>query len=283
MINDMHCHVHEFSDFEIKLSETQRINYLMCINPFIKELHCNVDKNHYCFITNRNKKMCVFCTNCNKIVRIYDDVFFDENYKLFQQMNKKENINIFATLPVLAKGMNLLSEKYIKLFKTELKGFKLYTGLSEIDLNHSEFLESDLPLLIHTGTYQNQLPYNMIDFLRFYRGKIILAHFCRLDMETINYVKKLDNIFFDVSPSYEIFQRYKKNKNVLLCKDTVNNVLQMYKKLINTVGEDKILWGSDAPFSSFEKELNLFWNLNLKDNIKEKILTYNSKNFWEEK
>lgn len=279
---DMHSHIKgdELESFKTK-KELNINKSIVCIDPFIKELKCNSSDSHYCYInSNQNNEMIVHCLNCNQDIKKCDDVFFEANDNLFNIIKNDNDLYYFATLPVLKYGMNNLAEKYKNLYNDKLKGLKLYTGLSGEVLNNSEFLECDLPLLIHTGFFNNQKPCNMIDFLNYYKGKIILAHFCRFDIDTINKVKKNENIFFDISPALELYKRYKK-KNIFLYNGELNSINEMFKLLIELVGIDKILWGSDFPYSDINDELQILLNSNLSDVEKEKILSINPKNFLE--
>lgn len=279
---DMHSHIVNGVLDPIKEKRKLGINKsLVCIAPFVDELKCDENNNHYCYVdSSKNGEMIVHCLECDKDIRTSPDIFFNANDKLFEKVKNIQDLYYFATLPVMRFGMNDLAEKYIKLYKSALKGLKLYTGLSKSTLNDSEFLECDLPLLIHTGFFENQKPSNMIDFLKYYRGKIILAHFCRLDVDTIRKIGQQENIFFDVSPAFEMFERYKR-KNILLYEGKINDVNEMYKILINLVGSDKILWGSDYPYSQIDMELQCLLNSELSDVEKEKILSINPKRFLE--
>lgn len=279
---DMHSHIVDDVIEPINIKKSLNINKsIVCIDPMVKDLICSYGKNHYCYVNSiRNNEMIVHCLNCGRDIKISDDVFFEANDILFNKVKNDRDIYYFATLPVMKFGMNNLAEKYIKSYQSELKGFKLYTGLSKETLNNSDFLGCNLPLLIHTGFHENQKPHNMIKFLKYYRGKIILAHFCRLDVDTINEIKNKDNIFFDVSPAFEMFERHKK-KNILLYDGIVRDVNEMYRLLIDLVGIDKILWGSDFPYSDINVELQCLLNSNLSDNEKEKILSINPKSFLE--
>lgn len=167
----------------------------------------------------------------------------------------------------------------IEMYCKSVYGLKIYTGLSEKKLNELEEFEYELPLLIHTGIQQNQNPKYMIEFLKKYKGYVILAHYARFCPETVDFIKNSSNIFIDTSPSNYLYKKFVKNqkKGGLFDKSDIISPESLYYKAIELYGIDKIIFGTDYPFSSREDEIDILNNLKLSNDEIDSITYKNIK------
>ncbi len=121
--------------------------------------------------------------------------------------------------------------------------------------------KSGKPLLFHTKKYHLKQtdPTEIVKIAdKFPNLKLVLAHFAASQPLVFDYVEdnELDNVYFDTSV----------------------NCTQFYiKKIGERLGFDRILFGSDCPYSDQEVELLKIKKLDIEDYEKEMILGLNSK------
>ena len=284
-IFDGHCHIKCDENLEkniIALKKEMMVNKInkavLFADPFVDEFKCinSTEKEfHYCHTTdqfNINNDLSIKCDVCNKIIYHGNDPFNEYNKMLFNKVDD-EMFDLFLLLSVSNKTINKNIDEFCNLYGDKVKGLKLCTGLSDLVLNDLDEIKSNLPLIIHTGKPFNQTPQNMINFLKKYKGYIVLAHYARFNPEIVELVKKSDNIYVDTSPSYYIYMNYLSNEKKCGLFD-YNNIScpeDLYYKAIELYGIDKIIFGSDYPFSNLSDEISLLNNLKLSDDEYKKI------------
>lgn len=286
---DAHCHISCNGDFNKNIFELKKdmkrnniSKAVLFIDPFVNEFTCSKeskDNFHYCHVSdtaNGNNNLSIICDECNSQIYYGNDPYNLYNKKLFEEVNDNM-FYLFLMLSVSNNTMNINVEEFKSMYGDRLCGLKLYTGLSDVTLNNIKNFNTDLPLLLHTGKAYNQNPKNMIDFLKSYRGYIILAHYARFCPEIIDLVKNYDNIYIDTSPSAYIYNNYinRVKKRGLFDYENINKPEDLYYKALELYGVDKLIFGSDYPFSNLDEEIQLLNNVNLTKNEYEKITNKN--------
>ena len=284
MIIDAHSHIkagknfnNDYINFINDLNCNNIDKAIVSIDPFTKDFKCKHDEMHYVSINDYGKKVRTKCHTCNT-EKIYDnDPFEKYNEQLFSINDPK--IIPFLMLSVTNNTMEKTAKKFLEVYNNKIAGLKLYTGLSEVYLDDIRNFDFELPLLIHVGYQHNQNPKNMIEFLKKYRGNVILAHYARFSQEAIDLIKCSDNIFIDTSPTMYLYDHYIKDyhKGGLINRDGLILPEDFYYKAIETVGIDKMVFGTDYPFSDRKIEIDLLNKLNLSNNDYEKITNGNIK------
>ena len=278
MIVDAHSHIRvdnnfkkNFKDYMEDLKLCNISKAIVSIDPFISELKCNKDYYHFVSINDNNRELRTYCHSCKKETSYDYDPFEKYNEKLLSIKN--DYLLPFLMLPVVNNKIKEEIEKYKKC----IFGLKLYTGLSEKVLDDLEDFDYDLPLLIHTGIQHNQNPKYMIKFLKKYKGYVILAHFARFCPEVIDIIKNSPNIFVDTSPEINLFNNYisVKLKGGLFDKDGITSPSSLYYKAFEKFGIDKIIFGTDYPFSNRQSEVELLQNLKISNTEYEKLTSEN--------
>ena len=278
MIIDAHSHIRVDNDFEKNFQKYME-NLKLCniskaivsIDPFVAEFKCTKDYYHFVSINDNYSNLRTYCHTCKKET-LYDyDPFEKYNEKLLSTNN--DYLLPFLMLPVVNNKIKEEIEKY----KKNICGLKIYTGLSEKVLDDLSEFNYDLPLLIHTGIQHNQNPKYMIDFLKKYKGYIILAHFARFCPEVIDIIKNSSNIFVDTSPAVYLFNNYisVQRKGGLFEKDGINLPSSLYYKAIEKFGIDKMIFGTDYPFSNRQSEIEILQNLKISATEYEKLASGN--------
>lgn len=280
-IFDAHLHLRldNLEEFLTELKNNNITSGIVMIDPFIKELKCKVNDKHYVNIrTLGNHK--IYCNVCNNILGDADNIYRKYNIKLVETILHINQINGTNFTPfitsVSSKSMLESEEQYFTNNYPKLKfGIKIYTGLSYDILDNVEF-NSKRPLLIHSGSFENQKASNMIKFILNYDGPVTIAHFARFDLESISKLKQKKNVFFDTSGATLLYDVcYKNNaKNNSIYKPT-----DMFHIALKEIGIDRLIWGSDFPFSNINAELNLLNQIKLTKKNRQKILHNNAIKF----
>ena len=150
-----------------------------------------------------------------------------------------------------------------------LRGVKLHPDIQgfKVDdcrcLKIYELCEGRLPILMHTGDHRfdNSNPNRLLPILKIYRDLTVIgAHFGGWSVweDACAAYAGLENFYVDCSSS---FYALEKSKTV---------------EYIRRYGADRVLFGSDYPMWSTEKELAYFFDLDLAEEEKRKILSENA-------
>lgn len=116
-------------------------------------------------------------------------------------------------------------------------------------------LERNLPVLFHTGKQENTLAEKVLEFAeRNPEIRVGLAHLGGLETNLLQKVKEVSNLFVDTSPFICICYFAKVGLKRYLARDVFetdyNDPARALLDLYTVLG-DKLIWGSDEPFSCF--------------------------------
>jgi predicted TIM-barrel fold metal-dependent hydrolase len=199
--------------------------------------------------------------------------------------------NRFIPFPAVNPN-DVKSVKNIKTLTTtfEIKGIKIShhipMGFSVEKLIGHKLMkivqDNNLLVMIHTGTgkeagsknYHETLDYGIQVAKKYPDVTFIFCHLGRLH-KTIIEALKLENVYMDTSAlsMYEgakefiAFDPYKKFVN-LSPKEIIEDLVEMGF-------EDKIIFGSDEPYTFYEKEIGMIKNANISEDSKNKIFYRN--------
>lgn len=149
-----------------------------------------------------------------------------------------------------------------KAIKLGLKGLKLHPLMETFPANThildpimERLTDAKIPVLFHTGDPPFCQPALFVDLAkRFPKVKIILGHMGqRFSQDAITVAKLFENIFLETSSARG----------------------SAIAAAVNEVGEDRVLFGSDAPFASIDLELRKIFLCRFSDRTLEKILGNN--------
>ena len=152
-----------------------------------------------------------------------------------------------------------------------LKGVKLHPDIQAFKIDDYRCLkiyelceEEKLPILMHTGDnrYDYSNPNRLLPILDIYKNLTVIgAHLGGWSIweEAAEKYKNIPNFYVDCSSSFAYLE-----------KETA-------KKIIRTYGADKVLFGTDYPMWSAEREIEYFLSLDLDDEEIMSILNINAK------
>lgn len=200
------------------------------------------------------------------------------DYAAVFPLDEKENDLIGASMALLKLSNPKLipflrfdprntTPETIKPILPKFNGVKLHPRAQDFDPTdeiyfplYEAIAESKKPLIIHTrlrGGNPNCDPVRVSTLApQFPKLNIIMAHFTELSDEAFNAIKKYDNLYTETSIQSET--------NIKITK------------IAKQIGADKILFGSDVPYSDQEIELLKVKKAQLSDEDKDKILYKNA-------
>ena len=182
----------------------------------------------------------------------------------------KEGEGRFTGLGALHPDTENVASEIENIKALGLKGVKLHPDFQKFRINDERLFsiykacsEAELPVLLHTGDYRYDFsnPDRMADVLeRFPELTVIGAHFGGWSVwEKANEIlADYDNFYVDTCSSFH-----------WLKKEEALNIIRKY-------GAHKVLFATDFPMWSYEKELEYFMELDLTDDEREKILWKNA-------
>jgi len=219
-------------------------------------------------------------TNANQVEKINSGV-------IEQSAVRKEKgiISFGAMHPLYEDPFNEIK----RLKDAGIAGIKLHPAYVSLEFDDPAFtkvLEAaeyfDMAITVHAGIdigipHHNfctpQMILNVLE--RYPKIKLILAHmggWC--GWEDVKKYLAGSPLYFDTSFSYgPLYPREdvdKENMPKLMTEEE-------FVKLVNCIGSDKILFGTDSPWSDQKEDVNRFINLPLSDSDKSNILFYNAK------
>jgi predicted TIM-barrel fold metal-dependent hydrolase len=240
---------------------------VIMINPNIKEIFCKKGHKIKCFDSNINGEILIECRNCKKIIYKGENPYRDLNVSLINQC-KKYTRRLFPLvyLPVLPKLSQFEYEYYENKHKGEFFGYKFQPSLSNNKISILKNFNSNLPILIHSGRDEISNPINIIEFAKRYNGNIVISHFSKFNQSIFDFANTNQNIYIDSSPASIMFKAISNSPEKLFNIEYLADIKrpqELYRNVLTTLDEDKLLFGSDYPVSSIKKEKSILESSNL--------------------
>ena len=154
-----------------------------------------------------------------------------------------------------------------------LCGVKIHPDIQGVNIDDKrlmrlyEAIEGRMPIYFHMGDCREQYPFSKAKKLysvmkRFPNLKVIAAHFGSYsEWENVPMLADMDNIAFDTSSSLQFMS------------------VEKARELVELLGSDRIMFGSDYPVILPEEEIELFMKLGLSDEDNKKIFYDNAIRF----
>ncbi len=187
----------------------------------------------------------------------------DSSLKILEQCKDDDSL-----LPFFRFDPKDMEPELLRKTLKEFYGVKLHSRAEDFNPLDKKFFplykeisDSGKPLLFHVKKYHLQQtdPEEIVKIAEHFPDlKLVLAHFAGSQPVVFDYVEEnnLKNVYFDTSV----------------------NCTQFYiKKIGEKLGFDRILFGSDCPYSDQEVELLKIKKLDVDDKDKQKILGLNAK------
>lgn len=177
----------------------------------------------------------------------------------------------FTGLGTLHPDSEDISSDIEHLLELGLKGVKLHPDIQAFKIDDYRCLkiyelceEKGLPILMHTGDYRYDYsnPNRMLPILKIYNSLTVIgAHMGGWSVwdEACEQLKGLENFYVDCSSTFAFIEKDKA------------------KQIIRTYGAERVLFGTDYPMWSYEKEIEYFLSLGLEKWEISSILNINAK------
>jgi predicted TIM-barrel fold metal-dependent hydrolase len=254
---DFHVHINPFNEEQIEYVITSNRRMVILPDLFIPELAC--EKGHIVRCSNAidENRLYFTCTTCGKPIYTGSDPFRKYNEKLFQIFeNYNDRIWIFPAItvtPYMLQEISYYERNYLGLYG----GFKIHPNYSSYLISQLK-LDSNYPILFHSGVGKLENPMLQIKFAKNYHGIVIIAHMGRFMKKCFDNAKTMNNVFFDCSAFTLLWNSYANNKSLF---DTsylghFRDISDLISASINYLGADKIVFGSDFPYGNYEENIN---------------------------
>lgn len=254
------------------------------LNPFISGFLCPHSQNHKVgIIRGQGMDECVIkCVDCGCTIYKGNDMFYSHNLALADECRKA----CFPIHPIafLAMPYPQLDRCIAKYELTGLfAGYKLHPTICRQSPKDIPRLSCNRPVIIHSGVGQYENPEFAIDFARNYPGPVVIAHCARFNKAVLNAVREMDNVWIDTSPFTFLWDLYQTKPHRLYLQgiESYSTPNDLFYKVLEIVGEDKIIFASDEPFGDLKKEVDFIKTLMLTPTQYNKITYLNSMHIFE--
>lgn len=311
MVIDTHCHLnidntefyfhngHSVSSLIKGMDKNKIDKAIVCLNPKISDFVCPNDCTKNCPIygVNHNVELCegkncrfedihtvtvedssnstliLRCQKCGTIIYKGVDPLRNYNLKLLEEISRFQG-RLYPMIYLHLSNSTIAQE--IAFFESNFKiaGYKFHPQTNYRSMDEIKNIPTNLPIMIHTGLKTYDHPQNVINFSKRHNGPIILAHACRLDVDSLKNIATTKNLYLDVCPSDSLF----KARKFAIAPSSVDKINRPDDILLYTlkyVPIDKVLFGTDYPWGSQEIECSIIQSLSLSESEKNKILFEN--------
>lgn len=255
------------------------------LNPFISGFLCPHSPKHKVEITSgqRNNEYVIKCVDCGCIVYRGVDLFYSHNISLADECSKS-NLDV-QPIAFLASPYKQLNERISEYEETGLfAGYKLHPTICHQSPADIPRLTCNRPIIIHSGVGCYEDPENAIQFARNYPGPVIIAHCARFKRSVLTLVREMDNVWIDTSPFIFLWNLYETKPHRLYLKGSqqFSTPKELFYNMLETVGEDKVVFASDEPFGNLKTETEFIKSLALTPTQYRKITHQNAINIFED-
>ena len=289
VINDIHRHVvfeetkcfphNTFCEF-VKNHSPHIENCAIFLNPHYKRLYDCPFGHQYMVVDVDNDKIKFECAKCKKVSYVGTDPYREGNIKLIEMCNSYSHLYPFIYLSLSDNTMQHEVEYFESNFESRFWGIKVHPQFCGRKMSDIYF-DSHYPMVIHCGVSEYDNPMDVIQFAKRYSGNVVLAHLARCEETVLKEISKTKNLFIDTSPTYLPFQIVRREadryfQNVI---SNVDSVTQLFKNLINVVGVEKIIFGTDAPWGNDDETMRLYEEIDIPSIQKARIFRDNFNDF----
>ncbi len=210
------------------------------------------------------------CSTCGRLVYSGEDPYRRYNEELLASSQDNELIFPYVSIsPQIKRDIQYYTNKYGS------RGFKLHPNYSSYKIDLCE-VPSGILFVIHSGKGEFDNPMRILDFARHCQGTVIIAHLGRMNKELFDNIKRIDNVVLECSPVTSLWEAYKNHTGQVYDASFLGELRspeEMLQRVMEYVGCEKVVYGSDTPIESASEDLAVIQKLPTL--LKKKILYKN--------
>ncbi|MEM7819266.1 MAG: amidohydrolase family protein [Candidatus Aenigmatarchaeota archaeon] len=213
------------------------------------------------------------CPVCETIWKVKRNPYIRKNDLLIKAATKYPN-RLFP-FPIIDPRYPKSSRYLEKLVKTskDIRGIKIHlvaTFYDPKELIDSELINviEDYDLCVLFDPFQFRFSHDILKVATSHpKAKFIIAHCAGLDEEVLKKIRQIENVYVDTSAASQFYDKTKSRGNFRL----VDSAQTVYELLIDYIGADKLIFGTDFPVADYSEQIETFRRLNFDASTLEKI------------
>lgn len=263
-IIDCHVHACHLTDRASLVFPEIGIPEILCESGHIVRLH-DVQGDTYTYV----------CSTCGRIVYSGKDPHRIYNEEIIEARKENELVFPFVAIsPQIKRDMLYYAKKFGS------RGVKLHPNYSSYLIDSCE-VPTGFYYVIHSGKGEYDNPMRILDFARQCQGAVIIAHLGRMNKDLFDGIKETNNIVLECSPVTGLWNAFKNKTGQIYDASFLGEVEtpeEMLQRIMEYVGSDKVVYGSDIPIESASEDLAVIEKLPTV--FKKKILFENILSFF---
>ncbi len=214
------------------------------------------------------------CSTCGKNVYSGNDPHRIYNERIIASRKNNELVFPFVAIsPQIKRDMLYYTKKFGS------RGFKLHPNYSSYKIDSCEVPPGFL-YVIHAGKSKYDNPIRILEFARQCQRAVIIAHLGRMNKELYDGIRRTNNIVLECSPLTSLWNAFKNKTGQIYDTSFLGEVEtpeEMLQRVMEYVGSEKVVYGSDIPIKSASEDLAIVEKLPTV--LKKKILFENVLSF----
>lgn len=241
------------------------------INNDLQNCNCQNMHRHRGVVESYNGGYRLRCKVCDEIIiRQKEDPLRKYNIELMRQTAKYgSRIKPLLYISLCKSTIQKEIAFYEKNFKGLYCGYKFHPWTDQVSIRDF-VVETSLPMLIHTGLRECELAEDAVHFAKAHpNNKVVIAHAAQLKQKLLETISESCNMYLDCCPADFL---YRNRESCFEDYSKINSPEDVFYYALNVVDSKRIMFGTDSPWGSSKKELDIISKLSVSDEVRENVL-----------
>lgn len=233
--------------------------------------NCSRNNRHRVFVDSEKELYRLKCKTCGKvIIEEKQDPLRKYNIELMEQAKKYHN-RIYPLLYISLCESTIQKEIdfYENNFKGMYCGYKFHPWTDQVSIRDFT-IKTSMPILIHTGLREYENVENAIYFAKRHpKNKVVIAHAAQLKKPILCSIEESSNIYLDCCPADFL---YRNKASCIENSFKINSPEDIFYIALSMVSSKKIMFGTDSPWGTTKREIEIIFNLKISNEARNNIL-----------